>query len=625
MAQARIAGDPGDGPALASRRGIFMFSQHIPTAWRQVGGPLLGAALGLLLAAPGLPGQGRPGVLRPEPGRFEVPGLDFRPDGAWRKGTERVRERRRSLLRQGKLTRLNAAGGAGQLQVAGTFRIPVLPVAFQNVPPPFPSAQYQSVLFDPVPSTWAYSVRSYYAEQSRGRVIIDGEVRSWVVADSSDLYYEDGCNGVFACPHGGQRLGQLLIEVLTRNDDGLFDWGRFDNDGPDGLPNSGDDDGVVDVVMFLQPEVDGACRTSNLWAHRFVVRGWTGAPYRTRSPRRDARGQPIPGQFIVVDDYTLQSAVGGGDACTPGVIMAIGTAAHETGHAFGLPDLYDTNFLSPSGTQGIGEWGIMGSGNYTKPYSPAAFEAWSLVELGWVAVDTLGSDRSVILAPVARSDTVLYVPVPNTDEYFLFENRQALGSDTAQMNPACLVGTRSCAKGGGLLVWHIDQGQIALHGFRADNRVNVGPVHGVALVQADGREDLRTPGSKNRGDPGDPFPGASGNLRLGLTTVPAAVDNQGAGAGFELDSIAQLVPNGAVGFRFTRTTPGQVYVDVAQAAKHLLGQPVLRPAQLSYLDASGNANGRYDVGDFLRLVRAGPAPGSSGLRAEAPGRPRRAP
>jgi M6 family metalloprotease-like protein len=593
--------------------------------WRGVGGPALGAVLSLLVPAHTLPGQGRPAIVRPEPGRFEVPGLDFRPDGAWRKGTERVRERRRSLLRQGKLARLNAAGGAGQVQVAGTFRIPVLPIAFPNVPPPFPSAQYQSVLFDPVPSTWAYSVRSYYAEQSRGRVTIDGEVRSWVLADSSDLYYEDGCNGVFACPHGGQRLGQLLLEALSRNDDGLFDWGRFDNDGPDGLPNSGDDDGVVDVVMFLQPEVDGACRTSNLWAHRFVVRGWTGAPYRTRSPRRDAQGQPLPGQFIVVDDYTLQSAVGGADACTPGVIMAIGTTAHETGHAFGLPDLYDTNFLSPSGTQGIGEWGIMGSGNYTKPYSPAAFEAWSLAELGWVAVDTLGSDRYVTLAPVATSDTVLYVPVPNTDEYFLFENRQAIGSDTAQMNPACLAGTRSCAKGGGLLVWHIDEGQIALHGFRADNRVNVGPVHGVALVQADGREDLRTPGSKNRGDPGDPYPGSSGNIRLGLTTLPAAVDNQGAGAGFELDSIAQLVPGGAVGFRFTRTAPGQVYVDVAQAAKHLLGQPVLGPAQLGYLDASGNGNGRYDVGDFLRLVRAGPAPGSAPLRAAAPGRLRRAP
>ncbi len=579
-----------------------------------------GTLLVLCFSLDRLAGQGQPVVQRPEPGRFEVPGLDFRPDGAWRKATERVRERRRGLLRQGKLAQLNAPGRPGLVQVAGTYRIPVLPVAFRNVPPPFSAAQYQSVLFDPAPSIWAYSVRSYYAEQSRGRVTIDGEVRSWVVADSSDLYYEDGCNGVFSCPHGGQRLGQLLLEVLTRNDDGTFDWGRFDNDGPDGQPNSGDDDGVVDVVMFLQPEVDGACRTSNLWAHRFVIRGWTGSPYQTRSPRRDAQGQPLPGQFIVVDDYTLQSAVGGSDACTPGVIMAIGTSAHETGHAFGLPDLYDTNFLSPSGTQGIGEWGIMGSGNYSKPYSPAAFEAWSLVELGWVAVDTLAGDRAVRLPPVAASDTVLYVAVPNTDEYFLFENRQAIGTDTAQMNPACTAGTRSCAKGGGLLVWHIDQGQIDRHGFRADNRVNVGPVHGVALIQADGREDLRTPGSKNRGDPGDPYPGTSGNTRLGLTTLPAAVDNQGAGAGFELDSIVQLVPNGAVGFRFRRTTPGQVYVDVAQAARHLLGQPVLRSAQLSYLDASGNANGRYDVGDFLRLVREGPAVGSAPLGTLPSGR-----
>jgi M6 family metalloprotease-like protein len=548
--------------------------------------------------------------------------MDIRPDGAWRRLTERVRANRAMLLRRGSLRQANAATAA--TRVSGVFRMPVVPVSFKNVGAPFPNTDYQSVLFDPAPPTAAYSVRSYYAEQSRGALVIDGTVRPWVQADSIDTYYEDGCNGIFVCAHGGQRLKELLIQGLSRTDDGLFDWGDFDNDGPDGLPNSGDDDGVVDVVLFLQPEVDGACGGNpNLWAHRFSISGWTGGvPYVTRSPRRDPGGHPIPGSFVVVDDYTLQSSVGGDDACTGGVIMPIGTASHEVGHLFGLPDLYDTNFQSPTATQGIGEWGIMGSGNYTRPYSPAAFDAWSLVELGWVAVDTLAADHRDTLSPVAASDTVRYIGVPNTDEYFLFENRQAIGSDTAQMNPACNTGTRVCAKAPGLLVWHIDQGQIDLHGFRQDNRVNVGSVQGVALVQADGLNQLRTPGSRNRGDPGDPWPGSTGATRFGLETTPAAVDNQGAGTGFELDSIGQLTPGGAVSFDFMVTPPGLVAVTVDQAARHLLGANVLGQAQLNALDQIGNHNGRFDVGDYLALVNAGglPAPPSPTAQRRRPTR-----
>ena len=50
--------------------------------------------------------------------------------------------------------------------------------------------------------------------------------------------------------------------------------------------------------------------------------------------------------------------------------MPIGTMAHETGHAFGLPDLYDTDLRSASVTQGIGEWGIMGSGELHPAVQP---------------------------------------------------------------------------------------------------------------------------------------------------------------------------------------------------------------------------------------------------------------
>lgn len=510
-------------------------------------GATVAAAL-WLLAAPALQGQ----YPRARRGQFEIQGLDFRREGAWRKRVTAVRLSRRHLLRAGSLAALNLstpAAGANN-KVAGRVIIPVIPIAFTNAPPPYPSSRYEDLFFSPVPTGRPYSLKTFYEQLSNGNITIDGRVFPWVTADSVDTYYEDGCNGIGVlapCPQRPvSRFGQLLVrtlDVVSQRAGSASTWSQFDNDGADGLPNSGDDDGFVDFVTFLQPGQDGACPDSpHIWAHRFVIRAWNGgSPYVTRTPWTGH-----PGQFLKVDDYIMQSAVGGSTACDASSLMPIGTVAHETGHAFGLPDLYDTELSNPQVTQGIGEWGLMGSGNYARPHSPARYEAWSMFELGWVSVDTLSSGRELRLSPVASSDTVLYLPVTGTDEFYLLENRQAQESDSAQMSPA--FGTRQ--KSPGLLVWHIDQGQLDEHGFEGDNRVNVGPIHGVALVQADGRNDLRQPGGGNRGDKGDAYPGSSGNTSLCRSTSPSATNNQGGFARFCLQAIDQVTPGGSMSFRY---------------------------------------------------------------------------
>jgi M6 family metalloprotease-like protein len=622
-------------------------------------------------------------------GQFEVHGLDFRADGAWRGRVREVRARRHQFMRAGAVGALNvAAAPAASVQVQGSFFVPVVPIAYGNVPVPFPASEYQAVLFgSPVPSGRAYSLKTFYEQLSNGNIQVGGRVFDPVTLDSTDVFYEDGCNGVgvlSSCPNrageGGNRFGRMLLQVLevvSNGPDATTAWAEFDNDGPDGLPNSGDDDGFVDFVTFLQPERDGACGTTNIWAHRFVISGWNGSPYVTKTPRAG-----YAGEFLKIEDYTIQSAVGGDNACAGAQIMPIGTVAHETGHAFGLPDLYDTDISSPTPTEGIGEWGLMGSGNYARPYSPSRFEAWSLVELGWVKVDTLAGSRTVRLGPVTSSDTVFYVPLPNSSEYLLLENRQGLESDSAQMNPA--FGTHQ--KSPGLLIWHIDQAKVDQEGFSTTNTVNVGSIHGVALIQADGRNDLRVPGGNNRGDVGDAFPGSSTNRRLSAMSTPALADNLGRRVGFMIDSIYQIVPNGEMVFRFVRRanslfassgTAGaagpkirvndvvtdrfedivpegedvqlsadsvqtladgisratftgwsngqprthtlrsdavpdtvtasfsittELTVAAADAATDLLGTPTLTAAQRQALDARGNKNGVYDLGDFLAYV-----------------------
>lgn len=483
--------------------------------------------------------------------RPELPGRDFRPDGAWRRRTTTIREQRRSLLRQRATAALNARVGSAAPRVAGAFHLPIVLVRPSDAVTLFTPQQYRDILFSSVPAGRPYSLSTFYAQLSSGAISIDGTVFNWWTAPQPAAYYEDRCNGIGVSqpcanprPNGAPSpMGELLLGALTALDDGSVDWGAFDNDGADGIPNSGDDDGYVDFVTFIHPAVDGACGTSHLWSHRWVLRVWNGgAPYVTKTPRAG-------GGSILIDDYILQTGVGGSTACQASRIMPIGTMAHETGHAFGLPDLYDTD---PSALQseGIGEWGLMGSGNYVSPDSPARYEAWSLLEMGWVTVAPISDSRTIVTNPVTQSDSVFYLPVDGRDEYFLLENRQPLESDSALLNP-----NRPGGKLPGLLIWHIDNAKVQSASARAANTVNVGPIPGVALVQADGANQLRLPitnGASNRGDAGDPYPGSTANTRFTWQSRPRAEDNAGGFAGFVVDQIRQVTPKGAMSFRIVR-------------------------------------------------------------------------
>ena len=208
---------------------------------------------------------------------------DWGPNAAWRRRAAEVRTRRLELLRTGNLSVLNAVRGgpfftpsivmAGGVATAvtGAFHIPVIPIAYKDVPVPYPVAEYQRILFSRNPGDRPYTVTTYYEELSHHRISLDGVVFAPVRMDSVAAFYTDGCNGltiggVTSCPsRPANRMGAMLIAALdsVSNRPGAEEiWAPFDNDGPDGLPNSGDDDGVVDFVTFLQPELGGECRSN---------------------------------------------------------------------------------------------------------------------------------------------------------------------------------------------------------------------------------------------------------------------------------------------------------------------------------------------------------------------------
>lgn len=494
------------------------------------------AVCGLMFAAIAPPPAEAQARARP---RWEVPGFDFHPSGVHRRRGRAVREGR-AAVRRAALARIApgvlAAGpyGPGGAWV-GTYAVPVLlgrPIAVDTsfLGP----ALVQDRLFGT--GLGRLSLRDYYLQQSRGMLAVTGATVGWFALPGDTAYYAgtQGCGGGIICPDPTAHLRDFIFDLLTAADS-VVDFAQYDNDGPDGVPNTADDDGYVDLVALLHPQIGGECQGPNvslrhLWSHRGQVAGWGAGDYVTG----DASASPAaPTGAVVVRDYVLTGADGAGDfGCAPGSVLQIGILAHELGHGLGLPDLYDVG----GPTQGIGEWGLMGAGNYRFAHSPAFLEGWSRAELGWVTEVTIDRDTAVVLTPVETHDSVLIVPAGDAGEYFLLENRQRLASDAYLHEP-------------GLTIYHVNPSLIASR--RPINRVNSGTLHGLTLLEADGLRQLWCGAAGcNRGDAGDPYPGVSGNRRLSFDTDPAASSADGRFAGVVVESVLPTGEDVALRVRF---------------------------------------------------------------------------
>jgi M6 family metalloprotease-like protein len=434
-----------------------------------------------------------------------------------------------------------ALGPRGQ-PVIGTFRVPVVLGLFSDSPPtpPYARATLQSVYFDAPTGT----VTEYYDEVSNGNLTLLGESRDWVQVAFSQAAVTQNESALVCCG-----IGTYIKQILALQTG--VDWGVYDNDGPDGVPNSGDDDGFVDALAVMHPtrgaECGGTGSSGRIWSHKWTLDSASGSgAYTTTSPR-------FGGGVIRIDDYFVQGIV----SCSQTSLNEIGVFVHETGHAFGLPDLYDTRSSGPR-HNGAGTWDLMATGtwgcNNNTPQRPCHLGAWSKAMLGWVTVDTLPADAdlgTLTLPPVETSGTVFRVDAGDgSGEYFLLENRQRIGYDDGLWAE-------------GLLVWQVDADVVAARW--PGNSVNASNHMGVWLRQADGLDQLGRTSGGNRGDAGDAFPGLSANTGFHAGSNPASVSFERTATGLTVLDVARV--GGDVHFRlstrFTRltvnssgTTPG---------------------------------------------------------------------
>ena len=411
-----------------------------------------------------------------------------------------------------------------------------------------PPAAYDSLLFS-VGARRLGSLRDYYREVSRDQFDIDGVVTRWYTAPQPYSFYTDGQSGFGAPPRNAQGMAHDAV-VLADQD---LDFRLFDSDGPDQIPDSGDDDGFVDGIFVVHagPGGEETASETDIHSHKWNLE----TVY--------ASGDIGVGGPIHVNAYTTEAEKWAGLAphTSPNLIMSIGTFCHEFGHVLGLPDLYDVTG-SPNSTEGIGEWDLMGSGNYTHALgesigtSPAHFSAWSKQTLGWVTPTNLSVDQlGVTIPPVESGGGVyrLWSNGDNTGEYFLIENRQPIGFDVGLVRRSVEV---EGLQAHGLVIYHVDDSTPS-NNIAEHKKVDVVEAGGVESVSGpagvqnlDVHRGLTTSqavcgGSAsvqgNRGDRYDPWPGPLLARNLSSESCPTTVSYCGE---YSQVAVANIVESG---------------------------------------------------------------------------------
>ncbi len=403
------------------------------------------------------------------------------------------------------------------------------------------------------------SFTHFYDTMSFGQLQIEGTVVPKRYASNRPASaYRARVSGEFG------RYNEFVQEILRKVDRDV-DLRAFDNDGPDGEPDSGDDDGRVDYVFV---NVLSAPRD-------FLLKGATGIANLGgfiddyRSADVSASGNPTRISYQQYHGAILKE---GSFAQTAGVM------AHEFGHALGLPDLYDKSYDTPAeDSAGIGRWGLMGQGTsgWNGYDGPNPFSPWSLEQLGWIGLNNerlieVSSDTTgLVISDLYQQGFIYRIPLhtqyielltSSVPEYLLLEQRLRTSHYYNRNLPA-----------EGLLAWHV-RTFTPSNDHEENKRVNLvcadglysdagHPLGGVADPH-EGRDNLdfwahdvayRDARGGNLGDATDPFDGDR-FTRLDRQSNPATVQWRQyaeANTGFALENIRRQGPHMVVDIKPT--------------------------------------------------------------------------
>lgn len=318
------------------------------------------------------------------------------------------------------------------------------------------------------------SLRNYYSRSSYGKLTISGTTLGWYRPAYSRA----------SMPKTAAAANALIEEAITYYKNAGHDFSQYDNN----------NDGTIDNFIVIWAGPLGA--KSDFWWQS--SRGFS-------DPTFTVDGKKLS-SYTWIDENNNNA---NGSTFDPLALI------HETGHALGLPDLYDYSASGPDG--GVGGLDIMdGDNGDHNPYSK-----WLL---GWINPQIISSgSQTVTLRPSGNTgDAVVLMPNASANtpfnEYFIIQNRtRGVGNDPVSY-PA-----------DGLLIWHIDArldkwGNCLYNNSNTDHKL-------VRLMEADGLEDIEKGNNANAGDyytPGKTFSPAS---------TPSSFWYDGTPSGFTVSNI----------------------------------------------------------------------------------------
>ncbi|MDW7679784.1 MAG: hypothetical protein SCK70_04425, partial [bacterium] len=226
--------------------------------------------------------------------------------------------------------------------------------------------------------------------------------------------------------------------------DAIIDFAEFDNDGPDGIPNSGDDDGYVDFLFFV---------VVNHGYGRGVVSAYN---YTTED---DAAG----GGKIKISSSKSNRNITGARLSAELIL------SHEYGHALGLPDLDHSGSLKYN-HYAIGGFGLMVNSNgfddrqgcINPWFRSSGSHNW---QLGWIDPIMVSTLINHQIKDFQTEQELYLLPSFDADQYFCLTNHLQIS------------GWELYWPGKGLLIWHVNK-----KGSTSDRRrkpIDIEAAHGL--------------------------------------------------------------------------------------------------------------------------------------------------
>jgi immune inhibitor A len=380
------------------------------------------------------------------------------------------------------------------------------------------------------------SLRGYFRENSYDLFLLQGDVYGWFQADCKHQDFVNRDRTAWTADDNGLDVSSAaldpevcdyplnvwgLVQDAVLLADGTVDFSAYDNDGPDGIPDSGDDDGFVDALFVVHSGPGAEIFGGMILGVDYIWSMQSSLEYYNPTKSTTVDGVAV-GPFVLVPE-----------------LGQIGVFAHEFCHLLGLPDLYN----SETGDPVVGPFCLMDEGAWNGPMGragsvPSHLSSPMKLLLGWVdpkkvclgcdgASEAIGAEIGA-LGTSSRPYQVLgnsggvdwNDQGSGTGEYFLLENRQTGSGYFESYLPAS-----------GLLIWKVDESQ------PNNNR----PARRLAeIIQADGQVvDPTVPGMNIPDGPSDVWPGSLGKHDFTPTTFPASSLSGDRFSGAAVENIVQ--------------------------------------------------------------------------------------